>query len=68
MQRIDSGGFKCIRAVMVLKIVRNELRQRLHPNAVLSVKVSGQNVPDHNRVSLLAFLAAYILLVIIFPS
>lgn len=61
-----SGGFKCIRAVMVLKIVRNELRQRLHPNAVLSVKVSGQNVPDHNRVSLLAFLAAYILLVIIF--
>lgn len=61
-----SGGFKCIRAVMVLKIIRNELRQRLHPNAVLPVKVNGQNIPDRNRVSLLAFLAAYILVVIIF--
>ncbi len=33
-----SGGFKCIRAVMLLKIVRNEFKQILHPNAVLPLK------------------------------
>lgn len=60
-----SGGFKCVRSVMVLKIVRNELRQRLHPNAVLPVNVSGHNIPDRYRVSLLAFLAAYILLCLV---
>lgn len=57
-----SGGFKCVRGVMTLKVLRNELRQRLHPNAVLPVKVSGQNIPDRFRVSLLAFLVAYLLL------
>lgn len=60
-----SGGFKCVRSVMVLKVVRNELRQRLHPNAVLPLKVSGQNIPDRYRVSLLAFLVAYVLLSLI---
>ncbi|MGI6232458.1 MAG: TrkH family potassium uptake protein [Prevotella sp.] len=57
-----SGGFKCVRVVMLLKITRNELRQRLHPNAVLPVKVNGQNITDRNRVSLLAFLVAYLIL------
>ena len=27
-----SGGFKCIRCVMLLKIIKNEFRQMLHPN------------------------------------
>ena len=35
-----SGGFKCIRGVMLLKVVRNNFRQILHPNAVLPVKVA----------------------------
>jgi trk system potassium uptake protein TrkH len=60
-----SGGFKCVRCVMLLKIVRNELRQRLHPNAVLPVKVSGHDISESHRVSLLAFLVAYLLLCII---
>lgn len=60
-----SGGFKCVRGLMTLKILRNEFRQRLHPNAVLPLKVTGQNVPDRYRVSLLAFLTAYLLLCLI---
>lgn len=57
-----SGGFKCIRGVMVLKIIRNELRQILHPNAVLPIKINRQNIQMSHVPSLLAFFVTYILI------
>lgn len=57
-----SGGFKCIRCVMLLKIIKNEFRQMLHPNAVLPMRVDGTNVPSSKRVTLLAFLSIYLIL------
>lgn len=57
-----SGGIKSIRGVMLLKVVRNEFRQILHPNAVLPLKVNDANVPQGKRVTLLAFVTLYILL------
>lgn len=60
-----SGGFKCVRGVMVLKVLRNEFRRMLHPNAVLPVKVSGQSMPQSKVASLLAFFSAYVLLCLI---
>lgn len=51
---------------MILKVLKNELVQRLHPNAVLPLKISDVNIPDKQRVSLLAFVAAYLLLFFIF--
>ena len=57
-----SGGFKCIRTVMVLTILKNEIRRILHPRAVLPVKVNGNNIPYSSQVTLLAFLAAYMIL------
>ena len=50
-----SGGFKCIRVVMLLKVVRNNFRQILHPNAVLPVKVNGHNIPQSKLIALFAF-------------
>lgn len=61
-----TGGLKCVRCVMILKVLKNELVQRLHPNAVLPLKISDANIPDKQRVSLLAFVAAYLLLFFIF--
>jgi trk system potassium uptake protein TrkH len=55
-----SGGFKCIRAVMVMNIMRNEMKRILHPRAVLPVKVNHVTVPYSSQVTLLAFLAAYV--------
>ncbi len=60
-----SGGFKCVRGVMLLKTVKNEFRQILHPNAVLPLKVDGVNVPSSKRVTLLAFLTVYLMLSLI---
>lgn len=60
-----SGGFKSVRCVMLLKVIRNEFRQMLHPKAVLPLKFAGMNVPMQRRVTLLAFLSVYCLLCII---
>ncbi|MCI6617695.1 MAG: TrkH family potassium uptake protein [Prevotella sp.] len=60
-----SGGLKCVRGVMILKILRNQFRQILHPNAVLPLKVDGVNVPQQTRVTLLAFLSTYLLLCLV---
>ncbi len=57
-----SGGFKCIRTVMMLNILRNEIRRILHPRAVLPVKVNDITISYSNQVSLLAFFTAYMLL------
>jgi trk system potassium uptake protein TrkH len=54
-----TGGFKCVRAVMIFKVLRNEFRKILHPNAVLPVKIDGQPVTQQKLNTLLAFFAIY---------
>ena len=56
-----TGGFKSIRVLMLLKVLRNEFRHILHPNAVLPVKLSGQSIPQNRLTTLLAFFTLYIL-------
>lgn len=60
-----SGGIKSMRGVMLIKIVRNEMRQILHPNAVLPMKIDGYNVEMSKRVTLLAFIGMYLFLVFV---
>ncbi|MCR5471164.1 trk system potassium uptake protein TrkH [Xylanibacter ruminicola] len=60
-----SGGFKCIRGVMLLKVVRNNFRQSLHPNAVLPVKVNGQNIPQSKLITLFAFFTLTMLMILV---
>ena len=60
-----TGGFKCIRGVMIFKVLRNEFRKILHPNAVLPVKINGLTVPQQKLSSLLAFFAIFTIMVLI---
>lgn len=60
-----TGGFKSIRILMLLKVVRNEFRHIVHPNAVLPVKVNGMSVPQGKIVSLLAFFTLYVIAVVV---
>lgn len=60
-----SGGFKCIRVAMLLQVVRNNFRQILHPNAVLPVRVQGQSIPQSKLVSLFAFFALTVAMVLV---
>ena len=50
---------------MILRVIKNEFRQILHPNAVLPMKIDGVNIPNQQRVTLLAFLATYLILCLI---
>ena len=54
-----TGGFKCIRLVMVFKVLLNEFNRILHPNAVLPVKINGQTVSQQKLSTLLAFFAIF---------
>lgn len=60
-----TGGFKCARLSMIIKVVRNEFRHILHPNAVLPVKMGEQSVPQGKLVSVLAFFTLYIAMLLI---
>ncbi len=61
-----TGGLKCVRCVMIFKVLRNELMQRIHPSAVLPLKIAEYNVPNRQRVSLMAFVTAYLMLFFLF--
>lgn len=60
-----SGGFKCVRGVMLLEVLRNEFRRIIHPNAVLPVRVNGVSVPQQKINALLSFFAVYIIMCLI---
>lgn len=60
-----SGGVKSIRGVMMMKVIRNEFRQILHPNAVLPMKIDGVNVPQSKRVTLMAFFGLWLILALL---
>ena len=59
-----SGGFKCIRGVMTLKVLQNNFRQIIHPNAVLPVKINGQSVPQSRITALFAFFTLFVLMML----
>ena len=57
-----SGGFKCIRFVMLWEVVRNDMRRILHPSAVLPVRVNGITASYTQQLSLFAFFVAYVVM------
>ena len=63
-----TGGFKSIRVLMLVKVLGNEFRHILHPNAVLPVKINGQSIPQSKLVSLLAFLTLYVIALVLITT
>lgn len=57
-----AGGFKCARGVIALKIMRNEILHRIHPKAILPVKVNDSTINSSGQITLIAFLLVFILL------
>ncbi len=60
-----AGGFKCVRGVMALEVVRNELRRVLHPRAILPVRVNRQPIPYSTQATLLGYFALYLMLCLV---
>lgn len=60
-----TGGFKSIRMLMLLRVLRNEFHHILHPNAVLPVRMGEQTVSQSRLVTLLAFFTLYVCMLLL---
>lgn len=58
------GGFKCGRALLLIKSLRRNVRQILHPRKVQVVRVNGQMVSERVLDNTNAYLAAYAFIVV----
>lgn len=60
-----SGAMKCVRISILFKIVMNEFKRIVHPNAVIPVRTAGKVVPSPVQSAILAYAVIYILVIII---
>ena len=60
-----SGGIKIIRLVVLAKQGLRELKQILHPQAVITLKVDNEPLSDKLSSSIWAFLALFVVLFIV---
>ena len=59
------GGFKCGRALLVVKSLRRSVRQIVHPQKVQVVRVNGQPISEKVLQNTNAYLAAYAIVIAI---
>ncbi|GHU67605.1 Trk system potassium transporter TrkH [Clostridia bacterium] len=58
-----SGGIKVVRAAVALSLVRRNIYKRLHPNAVVAVKLGDKVVPADRVSSIATFVVIYVVIV-----
>ena len=59
------GGIKCIRVLLLFKILRRNIRQILNPQKVMVVRSNGKPVDEKVLANTNAYLAAYVVIIII---
>lgn len=60
-----SGAMKCVRIATLYKVMCNEFKRIVHPNAVLPVRMAGKIVPASVQSAILAYTVIYMFMVII---
>ena len=58
------GGIKCARVLLLLKILRRNIRQVLHPRKVQVIRVGDQIISEKVLDNTNAYLAAYVVIII----
>jgi len=53
------GGIKVIRIIVLIKILRRGIFMRLHPNAVVPIKIQEKTIPAEMVSGVMSFLALY---------
>lgn len=61
-----AGGIKVIRMILLSKQWIRELKQLIHPTAIIPIKLKKRPVPDNVLSAVWSFIAVYLLLLIIF--
>jgi trk system potassium uptake protein TrkH len=57
-----SGGIKISRVAVIAKLMRRNIYRRLHPNAVVAVKVGGNTIPEDKVANISVFVITYLLI------
>ena len=60
-----SGGIKVGRAAVAFLLVRRNIYQRLHPNAVVAVKLGDQAIPEERVASISTFSILYVFIALL---
>lgn len=60
------GGIKTVRAIVLFRFSLREMLLLLHPNAVRTVKINGQNISERTALTVLAFVFVYFMTVVLF--
>lgn len=59
------GGFKCARLLIMVKALRRNVSQLLHPNSVRVIHVNGRQVDERTVSNTNAYLAAYVAILLV---
>jgi trk system potassium uptake protein TrkH len=57
-----AGGIKMSRLAVMAKLIRRNIYKRLHPNAVVALKVGGNTVPEEKVSNISVFVIVYLLI------
>ena len=60
-----SGAMKCMRVTILFKVMINEFKRIVHPNAVIPVRMNGKIVPTGVQSAILAYTVIYIFVLIV---
>ena len=58
-----TGGLKVDRVLIAFKSIGNEVRRRIHPNAVSQIRLDGHYLPDSTVSSVMMYIVTYVILV-----
>ena len=59
-----SGAMKCARISILFKVMWNEFKRIVHPNAVIPVRMTGRIVPSAVQSAILAYTVIYIFMLV----
>jgi len=59
------GGLKCIRLLLLFKVLRRNIRQTLNPRKVMVVRSNGKAVDEQVLANTNAYLAAYVIIIVV---
>ena len=60
-----SGGVRVVRAAVVVSIIRRNIYKKLHPNAVVAVRLGDRVIPEERVASISTFFLLYAMIVLI---
>jgi trk system potassium uptake protein TrkH len=55
-----SGGLKMVRFLLLVRMIPLQFKKIIHPNAMIQIKLNGQNVSDEKKSRTLAFFIVFV--------